>query len=283
MITAIGSTAFPAAAEIGDKEFAEIAAILAEKRQFSLNAYKSSCMKRRIAIRLRATRCQDIQEYCSILRQNEQEQELLQKTLTIHVSQFFRNPSLFETLRDKIIPELYASADQRKGLNLLCLGCAGGEEPYSLAIILKEHFGRELRQIRTTISAIDIDNATLESARNGIYYQDRLKDLPGNLRERYFRPHGDRLKLTNGILEMVSFQLGDLANPNLSYSADMILCRNTLIYFSRPEQERILNLIADHLPTNGVLVLGKSETMVGTARRRFKAAFQIERIYRKLI
>src|SRR6185369_5630345 len=105
-------------------------------------------MKRRVAIRMRSTRCCDAVEYCRLLRQSDHEVDLLQKILTIHVSQFFRNLSMFEKLRSVILPllfnerERYASEPLRSG----CLGCAGGEEPYSLAILLREHFSREIRK-----------------------------------------------------------------------------------------------------------------------------------------
>jgi len=283
MKTACGGTIFPAAAEISAGELAEIGSILALRRNFTLSAYKDACIKRRIALRIRATGSLDAAGYCRLLRHSDQETDLLQKVLTIHVSQFFRNPSLFEKLRSEVLPALYSAArvDQARSLHLWCLGCAGGEEPYSLAILLREHFSRDLRKTATAITGTDIDAETLDTARRGEYGEDRLKEVTGELRAHYFRPHRERLRLVPEIREMVTFRQGNISHTDQYITADMVLCRNTMIYFSRPEQERIINGIAEILPDGGILVLGKSETLVGATRRRFAPVCRVERIYRK--
>ena len=94
----------PVHAEITDDELSEISTILSMWRNINMSAYKDKCMKRRVAIRMRSTRCRDAAEYCNLLRQSPQELDLLQKALTIHVSQFFRNPSMFDKLRDDVLP-----------------------------------------------------------------------------------------------------------------------------------------------------------------------------------
>ena len=101
----------PVHAEITDDELAEIGTILSMWRSFNMSAYKDKCMKRRVAIRMRSTRCRDAAEYCNLLRQSPQELDLLQKALTIHVSQFFRNPSMFDKLRDEVLPGLFSSCE----------------------------------------------------------------------------------------------------------------------------------------------------------------------------
>ena len=93
--------------EIGDDALAEISLILEMRRNFSMSIYKDKCMKRRVAIRMRSCRCLDAASYCNLLRQSEQELDLLKKTLTIHVSQFFRNPSMFEKLQNEVFPYLF--------------------------------------------------------------------------------------------------------------------------------------------------------------------------------
>jgi chemotaxis protein methyltransferase CheR len=285
MAPAFGSNAIPAVAEIGDRELTDIGAILSARKNLCLSAYKSACMKRRIAIRMRATSCSTPAEYCRLLRHSEQELEQLQRVLTIHVSQFFRNPSLFDKLRNEVVPSLFATAhaDADNTLRIWCLGCAGGEEPYSLAIMLREYFLRELRKVTTTIVGTDIECGTLDAARSAVYDEDRLKGIPEALRARYFQPFEGRLRLIREIREMVAYTQGDISGIEQYIHSNLVFCRNTLIYFTRPEQERILNGIAEILPTGGILVLGKSETLVGTARRRFSAVSQIERIYCKMV
>ena len=268
--------------EIGDDELAEISLILQMRRNFSMSVYKDKCMKRRIAIRMRSNCCRDAAAYCSLLRGSETELDLLQRALTIHVSQFFRNPHMFEKLRSHIIPSLYLkSQESGRRLRVWSLGCAGGEEAYSMAILLREHFAREERQTPTTIDASDIDSEILQAARKAQYNEDRLKDMPAAVRERYFQPQGSLMQLSSGIREMVTFYLNDMTVTSDYLPHDLVLCRNTLIYFTRPEQEKILNGIADILPAGGILVLGKSETLVGDVRRRFSSLCPVERIYQR--
>jgi len=117
---------------------------------------------------------------------------------------------------------------------------------------------------------------------NWEFIEDKLKNISDELRYKYFKQNGSIFRLAPEISQMVSFLMTDItANLQLS-AADLVLCRNTLIYFTRPAQEMILNHIADLLSVGGILVLGKSETMVGALRKRFEPICRIERIYRKL-
>jgi len=268
--------------EIGDDELAEIGLILEMRSNFTMSYYKDKCMKRRVAIRMRSCRCNDAATYCNLLLHSEHELNLLQKALTIHVSQFFRNPSVFEKLRSDVIPSLYrSSAGRQDQLRICSLGCAGGEEAYSIAILLREYFLNELELLDTFITGMDIDRETIRTAERGEYNPDRLKELSDAFKERYFTASGSRMLLSSTIREMVTFSQGDITVVENYRPHDLVLCRNTLIYFTRIEQEKILNGIADILPPGGILVLGKSETLVGDVRRRFTAVCPVERIYRK--
>ena len=269
--------------EISDDALTEISLVLKMRRGFSMSMYKDKCMKRRIAIRMRSCRCRDASEYCHLLQQSEQELDLLKKALTIHVSQFFRNPSMFAKLQTAILPQLFQKAEvERKELRVYSLGCAGGEEAYSLAIILSEFFALEILHTPVKICAADIDTDILLAASRAEYNEDRLKDLPELFRARYFSPHGNRILLAENVREMVTFHQLNIMDVESFAPCHMALCRNTLIYFTRPDQEKILRGIAQILPTGGILVLGKSETMVGEVRRLFTTVCPIERIYRRV-
>jgi len=269
-------------ADIGDDALAEIGLIMELRRGFPLAAYKDTCMKRRIAIRIRSNRCADAAAYCQLLRQNDHELDMLQKTLTIHVSHFFRNPSMFEKLRTDVMPAVFREAETGdRPVRLWSLGCASGEEPYSLAIVLMEGFADLLRRVPVIIDASDIDAEILQIARQGCYSEDRLKDVPGDIRQRYFTPSGTKMQLADNICTMVTFRQSDMLDVRSYSPCDLVLCRNTLIYFSRVEQEKILGGIAEILPTGGILVLGKSETLVGDVRKRFEPVCSTERMYSK--
>jgi chemotaxis protein methyltransferase CheR len=275
---------FPALPEVSDEELAEVGAILKRWRGFSLAVYKDACMKRRVAIRMRSTRSSNAAAYCELLNRSDQELALLQKSLTIHFSQFFRNHTVFEKLRKEVIPELFAHRpdDWDEPLQFWCLGCAGGEEPYSLAIMLREFFSREIRHMRLSLLGTDIDDATLQAARSAEYDEGRFKEIPAGLRERYFRRSGQLFRLIPEARDMVLFRKADMCNPEEYVPSNLVFCRNTLIYFTRSEQEKILNRIADILKPDGILVLGKSEMLVGSSRDRFTPICRTERIYRRI-
>jgi chemotaxis protein methyltransferase CheR len=269
--------------EISDDAFTEISRVLNMRRNFSISMYKDKCMKRRIAIRMRTCRCLDVGEYCRLLLQSEEELDLLQKALTIHVSQFFRNPSMFAKLQTDILPDLFLqSAAIRKKFRVYSLGCAGGEEAYTVAIILREFYSRQLLNTPVEISAYDIDGDILHTAARAEYTEDRLKDIPGSLRERYFVPKGQRMELTAEIRDMVSFHRHNIMEVETLEPCRLVLCRNTLIYFTRLDQAKILRGIAAILPTGGILVLGKSETVAGEVRHLFTNLCPVERIYRRV-
>lgn len=263
--------------DIAPETFDVIGRVLKARSGFTLDGYKDKCVKRRIHIRVRATQSPSPEAYGLLLTESPAEQERLLRVLTIHVSHFFRNPTVFERLALDILPQLMA---ERGELNILSVGCAGGEEPYTLALILKERFPQALEEGRISLRAVDVDASTLEHAREGVYHPDRLAEVPPELLSRWFTPQDGRFLLSREIRSLVSFSQADLNQPQEWPRCDLVLCRNVLIYFERERQETILNGFADALVPGGYLVLGKSETLFGTPRNRFKTFCPVERIYR---
>jgi len=277
------ATTSPVVIDIPPQAFDEIRTILREQKKFILDSYKDKCVRRRISIRIRATRCTTAAEYCRRLRTDEGEVDRLLRVLTIHVSQFFRNFSMFEKLRREVLPRLFHQcADGPPGpVRILSVGCATGEEPYSVAILLRESFAAELNRYGAVITGIDIDAQTLATARDALYPEERLKELTPATRTRFFSPLNNKYQLADEIQQLVTFRQGDLASDPLP-GADLILCRNVLIYLERSLQERALKLFAQRLSSGGILVLGKSETLVGEARQWFVPVCPVERIYQLL-
>lgn len=270
------------ALDISDEEFAEIRNALLFNRGFNLDAYKDRCVRRRIAIRVRATHCTSVKEYCDHLHTHKPEIDHLLKVLTIHVSQFFRNFSTFEKLRLEILPYLFDSARSRgaKELKIWSLGCASGEEPYTLALILAEQFAEVIKEIPVLIEATDIDSATLDLAKSGLYSVERMQEMPEQYLHKYFNLLDNQYKLAPEIAAMVTFKAGDMFNDLLYHNCDLLICRNVMIYFSREQQDRIFRNIARVLNPEGFMVLGKSETLLGESRALFQTVCPVERIYR---
>lgn len=266
--------------DLPEEVFAAILTQLRSRRQFDLEAYKDRCIRRRIAKRLRASGARDVDDYLARLARDEDELDALLATLSIHVSQFFRNPDTFQLLERQVIPDLcrQARAVGRQELRLWSVGCAGGEEPYSLALLLDD-----LRPAGLTVSVLgtDVSAPVLADAARALYEPARLAEVPAAVRNRYFTEEGGRFRLQERIRTMVRFERHNIMTDSEFPAADLILCRNVLIYFTREEQARILARFAAALPEGGGLVLGRAETLTGAERQLFRAEFPVERIYRR--
>ena len=267
--------------ELSPEAFELIGGILKAQCGFGLEGYKDKCVKRRINIRVRATQSPSPEAYGALLARDACEREHLLRVLTIHVSHFFRNPATFDKLSAEILPRLIRERRAPREIRLVSLGCAGGEEPYSLALILRERFAAALASGLFSIRACDVDAATLETAREALYRPDRLAEVAPEILARWFTREGERYRLSQEIRALVDFRQADLNDPApAAEECDLIMCRNVLIYFERGRQEAILNGFADALKSGGTLVLGKSETLFGSARKRFRTVCPVERIYR---
>lgn len=266
--------------EFSEEEYGTVRDLLRERRGFDLGMYKDRCIKRRIATRVRALGFRGAAPYIDVLRRDEAEIDALMAALSIHVSQFFRNPTTFAALETHILPELIhrARTAATRQLRLWSVGCAGGEEPYSLALLLDDLAPQE---IEVSILGSDISTPVLERAREGLFDPLRLSEVPEAVQRRYFTPEGRNLRLDERIRRRVRFERHDILSEQTFPPADLILCRNVLIYFSREEQERIIDRFADALAPRGYLVLGRAETMLGTVRQRFEVECPAERIYRR--
>jgi len=267
--------------ELSDQQLSLIIEQLANQTELAcIEAYKACCVKRRIAARIRRSGCQCFEQYLDRLVHDPAEGQLLAGSLSIHVSQFFRNSSMFETLQILLLPELLKAGEGRR-LRFWSIGCSAGQEPYSLAMLLVEVYGRQAVPEQFEIEATDIDSRVLALAEAGCYAETGLRGISPERRERFFCEVDQGFLLRPEVRCLVHFGRMDLHRIEQYQPSDLVLCRNTLIYFNRPAQEKILHGIADILPPGGILVLGKSESMPTPLRSRFATFDPVERIYRR--
>ncbi|MBF8250664.1 MAG: chemotaxis protein CheR [Deltaproteobacteria bacterium] len=261
--------------------FKAIRDILFEREGFDLDSYKDKCIQRRISFRLRTSGCKNTEEYIELLNKKEEEVKKLLNALTINVTEFFRNQSTFDKLKDIVFPDIFAAKGGSGTVRIWSAGCASGEEPYTIAIILKEFFSEELKRFNIEITATDVDEGILKKAAEGHYKRDKLVGMVPGLMVRYFKEDGDKYRLSNDIKKMVSFRKEDIFQERLHREKDLIICRNLLIYFSRVKQEWVLNEFWKALNPGGFLILGRAEILVGESRKLFSSICPRERIYRK--
>lgn len=261
-----------------EDDFQKVCELLLARRGFDLTMYKDQCVKRRIASRVRAWGFQEAGPYLEVLARDDCEVDALLAAISIHVSQFFRNPRVFALLEKYVLPELIRAAMQRSDrlLRVWSVGCASGEEPYSVALLLHTLKPAELK---VSIVGTDISQPILHQARQACFDPLRLTEVPPRLRTEYFVPEGRGFRLQESIRRMVTFHENNVLDVASYPPADLILCRNVLIYLSRDDQDRILKRFAELLPGWGRLVLGTAENILGEARSLFRSCSPAERIY----
>lgn len=265
--------------DISAETYRLIGDILQAEQGFDLTGYKQLCIKRRVAARIRAVGSDQAEQYIELLQGSGEEQEQLLEALTVNVSQFYRNPSTFAVLEQKILPELLRNRSKNSKLRIWSAGCASGEEPYTLALLCQQ---LQPDDEQLSILATDISNEILQHAKLGCYGENRLTEVPPATLERYFTRQEKLYQLDESIRRRVRFFRHDILTEKPCFRVDLVLCRNLLIYFSRAQQEQILRGLASVLPVDGYLVLGRAETLVASARELFQCIDPAERIYQRL-
>ncbi len=249
----------------------------------NLRQYKPNYLKRRIGVRMRATGCADYLQYRQYLKQHPGEGRKLINDLTINVTEFFRDADVYEAIRGAVLPEVisYKRGSGLWSLRAWSAGCATGEEPYSLAMLILDALAREGNRPRwaVRVTATDLDDKALEKAKDARYESVNL--LPGLELEDYFVPLEGGYAVRDEVRRLVRFLLLDIAKQPPLRHLDLILCRNVLIYFERDKQSQIMEIFHRCLRPGGFLVLGKSEAIVGAAQSGFAPYRRRERIYRK--
>jgi chemotaxis protein methyltransferase CheR len=257
-------------ATLTDTEFRRFSAFIQAKCGINISAAKKQMLEARLHKRLRSLCMTSFPEYCAYLFSREGlDKELIPMidAVTTNKTDFFREPAHFDYLSRKIVPDFVSSGAGRR-LRLWSAGCASGEEPYTLAMVLSE-CSRGLDGFGFSILATDISTRALEKARQGIYEDERAAPVPWELKRKYFMTNRDRKKglvrIVPELRSLVRFSRLNLVDDDfgLTESKDVIFCRNVIIYFDRPTQEKLLNQFCRHLSPNGHIFLGHSETLSG--------------------
>jgi two-component system CheB/CheR fusion protein len=228
-----------------------------------------------------ATRQATVEEYAGLVERDPTEYARLVDSLLIKVTEFFRDPKVWDHLRERILPELIEVA-RREGreLRVWSAGCSTGEEAYTLAMTIAEAFREDARPIETRIFATDIDAAAIAFARRGVYSTGALTKVPPLLRDRYFTPSAAGFEVRKRVRSQMIFGEHDLSMRVPFPRIDLLLCRNVLIYFTPALQRLALETFAYSMRSDGRLVLGPSET-VGALPRPYADDNARLRIYRR--
>jgi len=232
-----------------------------QRSGIDFSGYKPATILRRLDRRAAAVGARDLAEYIRHLEAHPDEYQRLVSSFLIKVTEFFRDPALYAYLRDRVVPDLVRTAREHDNtLRLWSAGCATGEEPYSLALLVAEALGDDRDAFNVRIFATDIDNAAIGFARKAVYPETAVRGLPPELLDRYFIHADGEYEVAKTIRSLCVFGQHDLGERAPFPRVDLIMCRNVLIYFTNDLQARTLRLFAFSLRDQGYLVLGSSET-----------------------
>lgn len=226
------------------------------KSGLDLNFYKQNQMQRRIQSFMTSHKYQTFPDFIRALNADPVLYDSFFKHLTINVSQFFRDTTQWNTLRETIFPKLI----QRKtSLKLWSAGCSSGQEPYSLAMTLMEHFP----SISFTILATDIDVNVLQQAKEGIYKQNDFASTPPQIVQKYFTLTDKGYQIKDSVKQKVSFRRQNLLTDRFDSGFDFLACRNVVIYFTEEAKEMLYQKFTHSLNPGGILFTGSTEHLFG--------------------
>ncbi len=250
-----------------DHELEALLSLLKAKNGCDFSAYKRSSLRRRIEKRMQTLDVEGFQHYRALLEANPNELVSLFNAILINVSAFFRDPSVWTFVENQVIPRILAAKPPASSIRVWSAGCAAGQEPYTLAMVLAEAMGIEDYCRRVKIYATDLDHDALDRAQSARYDSNALASVPEALRAKYFQDDERGFVFHAGVRRSVIFGRHDLVTDRPVSHVDMLFCRNTLMYFNVNAQTRVLARFRDALNEAGFLIIGRAEILFGQQRQ----------------
>ncbi|MBW4520239.1 MAG: PAS domain-containing protein [Scytolyngbya sp. HA4215-MV1] len=264
-----------------DRIFAALLDYLQQSRGFDFSGYKRSSLQRRIRKQMQSHAIESFGDYLDYLEVHPEEFEVLLNTILINVTAFFRDTAAWDDLQTQILPSLLSQKAPNATIRVWSAGCAAGEEAYTLAIVLTELLGAIQFRQQVKIYATDVDEEALAQARSASYTAKAIATIPATLQQKYFDLIGDRFVFRADLRRAVIFGRHDLMQDAPISRLDLLVCRNTLMYFNADAQKRILARLHFALNPNGLLFLGKAEMLL-THTNLFTPRHLAHRIFMKV-
>lgn len=248
------------------KDYEDFKKFVLQNTGIDLNAYKERQMKRRIDSLIERNKYDGYDSYSKAIKTNKELMDQFVNYLTINVSEFYRNPALWKTLEDVILPDLIKKFGSN--LKIWSAACSTGDEPYSLAMVL----AKKMPLNKIHIIATDIDDQVLEKARDGVYAASSLKGLPDEYKNKYFEKMGEKyFKISDEIKKCVEFKKANLLKDPYPSGCNLIVCRNVMIYFTEEAKDQMYYQFSESLRKDGVLFVGSTEQIIGSAQYNLKS------------
>jgi two-component system CheB/CheR fusion protein len=268
----------------GERSLDAVLEFIRDTRGFDFTGYKRSSVERRVGKRMAQVGVAqgNYDEYVDYLELHPEEFAELFNTLLINVTAFFRDAPTWEHMATTVVPAIVAARAPDKPIRVWCAGCASGEEPYTVAMVLARVLGDAAFRERVKIYATDVDEEALDTARHAAYLPRQIEEVPRDALERFFERTDQRYVFRKDLRRCVIFGRNDLVQDAPISRIDLLVCRNTLMYFTAETQARILRRFHFALEDDGVLLLGKSEMLI-THSDLFTPADLKWRVFRKVV
>ncbi|NEB79867.1 PAS domain-containing protein [Streptomyces sp. SID14478] len=263
-----------------DEELENLLGFLRDSRGFDFTGYKRSTLGRRIRKRMADVGIDSYADYRDQLETNADEFGSLFNTILINVTSVFRDSDAWAYLQGEVVPEILAQLAPDEEIRVWSAGCSTGEEAYSLAIMFAETLGLDAALERVKIYGTDVDDEALRDARSGLYPARTLEALAPELRDRYFQQNGSQFSFRADLRRRVIFGRHDITRDAPISRLDLLVCRNTLMYFNVEAQTQIIDRFHFALRERGFLFLGKAEMLLNDADR-FDVLSMRQRIFRR--
>jgi two-component system, chemotaxis family, CheB/CheR fusion protein len=268
------------APEETDQDLEDLLVFIRDARGFDFTGYKRSSLARRIRKRMQEAGSTNYVDYRDQLETSAEEFNHLFNTILINVTGFFRDADTWNFLQHEAMPELLANVDPTREIRVWSAGCASGEEAYSLAIAFSEALGIDGCAKRVKIYGTDVDDEALRDARVGVYSAKALEGLPAELRSKYFEQNGTQFAFRPDLRRRVIFGRHDITRDAPISRLDLLVCRNTLMYFNVETQAQVIDRFHFALREGGYLFLGKAEMLLSDGER-FEVVSMRQRIFRR--
>ena len=265
-------------AGIQENAYKQIISLIRVSSGVDFTYYKRATIRRRIDRRVALCMKKSIEDYISYLKDSKTERDTLYQDLLIPVTQFFRDPKMFDSLREKIFPALIKDREGSSPIRLWIAGCSTGEEAYSMIISFQEFMAGKASNIKLQAFATDISEMAIAKARSGLYAASEINGLPPGYLEKYFTKVDGKYRVNKSVRDVCIFAHHNYIKDPPFARIDAISCRNSLIYLEPFLQKRALTTFHYSLNEKGVLILGKSET-VGQGSELFNVLDKSSKFY----
>ena len=241
--------------------FQRLFAFLHARTNRDFSRYKTSTVARRVQRRMQLRQLEELEQYLQLLRNDTDEVRALSDYILVTVTNFFRDTEVFEEMASAVVPQLFEGKNAQESIRAWSVGCATGEEAYSLAILLIEEAGRREHAPHIQVFASDLHERSLERAREGFFPGDIELDVSAERLRRFFHKEDGGYRVRKEVRELVVFAPHNLLKDPPFSRIDLITCRNVLIYLQRDVQRDVVELFHYALRPDGYLVLGTAETV----------------------